>query len=139
MPVPLAEIAGCYLVPEVTRNRVRRRSELARAAAYQARYPRASLRKIAQLAGVDHTVVRDWQRQFAYKREMTKWLIVIAEAAYRQYVTKFGSPFAEAGLPEPEAMDLTRLRPVIEDALSNGAPVDLIVAQAALKRRAQTE
>jgi hypothetical protein len=49
---------------------------MARAAAYQATFPQASLRKIAGVVGVDHTVVKDWQRQVAYKREMVKWLIV---------------------------------------------------------------
>ena len=130
LPLPLAEVAGSYLAPEATRNRVRRRSEMARAAAYQATFPQASLRKIARVVGVDHTVVKDWQRQLAYKREMVKWLIVIAQAAYRQYVAQFGSPFAEAGVPEPQGMDLARLRPVIEGALSRGVPADLLTATA---------
>src|ERR1700732_5117118 len=36
LPIRLAEIAKSYLVSETTRNRVRRRDEMAKAAAYQA-------------------------------------------------------------------------------------------------------
>jgi hypothetical protein len=132
LPIRLAEIAKSYLVSETTRNRVRRRDEIAKAAAYQAKFPQASLRAIARIAGVDHTVVRDWQRQYAYKREMVKWLIPIAQQSYRKYVERFGSPFAEAGLPEPEGLRLARLRAIIEDALSRGVPADLLTANAAL-------
>jgi hypothetical protein len=132
LPIRLAEIARSYLVPGTTRNRVHRRDEMAKAAAYQAKFPRASLREIARIAGVDPTVVRDWRRQFAYKREMVKRLIPIAQQSYRQYIRRFGSPFAEAGLPEPEGLRLARLRAIIEDALSRGVPADLLTANAAL-------
>jgi hypothetical protein len=134
LPDRLAAAAISYLVRSRSRNRIQDREKLIKAATFQARYPKASLRQIAQAAGVDHTVVREWKKQFIYKMELVRQLTVHAEKAYKKYLNRFGSPFSAAGLPEPPAFGLTRLRSLIAKALYQGVPItDVAALRAALR------
>lgn len=134
LPRRLADAAIAHLVRPKSRNRIQDQHALAKAAAYQAQNPGASLRDIAKAVGVDHTVVRQWKKEFVYKRELVRWLIPQAQRDYQQYVDRFGSPFAAANLPEPSPMGLARLRAGVARALSENIPItDASVLKAVLE------
>ena len=134
LSVRLAEVAISYLVKPTARNRIHNHEELIKAAAFQARHPSASLRQIAKAAGVDHTLVRQWKQQFAYKAEVLKQLVPYAKNTYAQYVDRFGSPFLAAELPEPDALGLIRMRGDFAKAISLDQPItDLNTLKAALQ------
>ena len=124
LPSRLAKVANEFLVRPSARNRIQHQDEMVKAAAFQAEHPGASLREIGEAAGVDHTVVRTWQKQFAYQRELVQRLIPHAQRDYGRYVERFGSPFAIAGLPEPSPFALMKLRPHIVRALNGGVPIE---------------
>jgi hypothetical protein len=134
LPTRLAQAAISLLVKPSARNRIHKRDQMIKAAAFQARHPLASLREIAKAADVNHTLVRQWQQQITYKAELINQLVHYTKRVYAKYVTRFGSPFAAVGLPEPGALGLLRLSAKIKKALAQDTPItDLNILNDALK------
>lgn len=88
----LAEAAISCLVKPAARNRIHNREQMLKAAAFQARHPGAPLREIAKAAGVDHTLIRQWKSQFAYKSELRRATEAVWQSVDALLVPTFPRP-----------------------------------------------
>ena len=123
IPARLAEKITACLTKSTSRNRIKNREGMKKAARFQAENPNASLRALGEAAGVHPTVIRKWKTQYAYKRALTTQLVYVARELYESYVKRFGSPFAAAGLPEPHPYGLAKIRGAIDKAMADGKPI----------------
>jgi hypothetical protein len=127
-PVELGDVAIWLLVGERSRFRVHDPTGFNAAKSYAVRNPRASLREIAEFAGVHYTSVRDWKKKnFVVARNDLPARIVLA--TYIKYCSRFGSPF---GIKSELGKDFLFFAyfPLIKDALSQRRPISEAEARA---------
>jgi hypothetical protein len=120
-PTDVGDVAIWLLVGDRPRFRVHDPARFNAAKSYAAQHPLASLREIADFAGVHFTSIRDWKKQkFVLERNDRKARNILAR--YIKYCGRFGSPFGiktESGNP----FHFFAFLPLIENALSQGRPI----------------
>jgi hypothetical protein len=134
--VPPPEVGAAairLLVGERSRFPTHDANKFDAAKSYAARRPKASLREIANFAGVHFTSIREWKRQdFILERNDRNARTILA--SYLKYCTRFSSPFGLKTISNKH-LNFFAFIPLIENALSELQPIGDVDARAVRLRK----